>query len=804
MSNFYLSDSIEDLEQIFSDVRIEAANRQVLDKLQIALDVLGYAPDDAVSIEANAAGTQLTAEYSANPSADWSGNAKVVVDGSGLSTDPEDVDYTISAIRFTLTSSDAPNDWNQPLAEVDLGLQLTVAGDRAQSLAFSGYTIETGDISLSSSGSIDWQSSSSTVTLTDIRSTIVFDSDPGDTVVLTTVDFYMDGSLTFDLNAESISGTGKITEFGIRDEAGHHLYSEDLNISLIELIELAELDGYGGADLELIDSRLSDFWGYSDGVGDLNGDGWGDQLVSAGGQNSSGQWENYNYILFGGLNGWGDQAIDLAALDTGAGLRLDFSASTSLSSTSVSGVGDINGDGYADLSLSAYGKWESGSWSSKSFILFGKASGWQMPIDLSALTGSEGVELNFSGEQSTYLRAAGDLNGDGIGDLAVEAYGSNSSGIWESHNYFVFGKSSGWESEIDLATLNGIDGLRLNLSTDDYVHFGQAGDLNGDGIDDLLIDIYGASSQEYLLLGRTSGWEQLIGIEDMSSYESVLLPHYIFPDPDDILYTKGDVTLPEGIENVEVQGAIGLTVEGNSQDNRMVGGSGDDSFDGAAGHDTAVFSGSYADYTVTANSAGGGVTVSSTSDGTDSLVAVEVLQFSDQSIDLNTLFPAGEETTITAQFWKESAPLSGVNLELVDSSGMSSISTDINGGASTSVDLATTMAPSQSVSAGEEGSVNLQDAIMILKQIVGLEQFNEYQSVAADFDQNNDVGLNDAIGILKHVVGLPAPDPEWVFMESGATGPLANGALVMTPGDTRVELVGVLLGDVDGSYITQS
>ena len=736
MSNFYLSDSIEDLEQIFSDVRIEAANRQVLDKLQIALDVLGYAPDDAVSIEANAAGTQLTAEYSANPSADWSGNAKVVVDGSGLSTDPEDVDYTISAIRFTLTSSDAPNDWNQPLAEVDLGLQLTVAGDRAQSLAFSGYTIETGDISLSSSGSIDWQSSSSTVTLTDIRSTIVFDSDPGDTVVLTTVDFYMDGSLTFDLNAESISGTGKITEFGIRDEAGHHLYSEDLNISLIELIELAELDGYGGADLELIDSRLSDFWGYSDGVGDLNGDGWGDQLVSAGGQNSSGQWENYNYILFGGLNGWGDQAIDLAALDTGAGLRLDFSASTSLSSTSVSGVGDINGDG--------------------------------------------------------------------IGDLAVEAYGSNSSGIWESHNYFVFGKSSGWESEIDLATLNGIDGLRLNLSTDDYVHFGQAGDLNGDGIDDLLIDIYGASSQEYLLLGRTSGWEQLIGIEDMSSYESVLLPHYIFPDPDDILYTKGDVTLPEGIENVEVQGAIGLTVEGNSQDNRMVGGSGDDSFDGAAGHDTAVFSGSYADYTVTANSAGGGVTVSSTSDGTDSLVAVEVLQFSDQSIDLNTLFPAGEETTITAQFWKESAPLSGVNLELVDSSGMSSISTDINGGASTSVDLATTMAPSQSVSAGEEGSVNLQDAIMILKQIVGLEQFNEYQSVAADFDQNNDVGLNDAIGILKHVVGLPAPDPEWVFMESGATGPLANGALVMTPGDTRVELVGVLLGDVDGSYITQS
>ncbi len=98
-------------------------------------------------------------------------------------------------------------------------------------------------------------------------------------------------------------------------------------------------------------------------------------------------------------------------------------------------------------------------------------------------------------------------------------------------------------------------------------------------------------------------------------------------------------------------------------------------------------------------------------------------------------------------------------------------------------------------------AVDLLDAIGILKSIVGLTTLDANQKIAADFDNANDVDLNDAIAILKHVVGLPAPTPEWLFVNKVA--PVYNLADPMTidvTADTTVDLVGILRGDVDGSW----
>jgi hypothetical protein len=114
-------------------------------------------------------------------------------------------------------------------------------------------------------------------------------------------------------------------------------------------------------------------------------------------------------------------------------------------------------------------------------------------------------------------------------------------------------------------------------------------------------------------------------------------------------------------------------------------------------------------------------------------------------------------------------------------------------------------------------AVNLQDAIAILKMIVGLDVngagkvLSPYQAYAADFDSNGKVELSDAIAVLKHVVGLPSPDPQWLFFnEADMTVPgKANLSPGMVPalsvdmpsaGPIHVGLVGVLRGDVDGSY----
>lgn len=122
-------------------------------------------------------------------------------------------------------------------------------------------------------------------------------------------------------------------------------------------------------------------------------------------------------------------------------------------------------------------------------------------------------------------------------------------------------------------------------------------------------------------------------------------------------------------------------------------------------------------------------------------------------------------------------------------------------------------------------SVGLTDAISILKMIVGLNvnsgstALSPYQVVAADFNRDGTVGLTDAIDVLKAVVGLTAPSPTWTFMDArkvasnltmdsynnDKTKSLDNGW--MSPNmplnlntTTDVKLVGVLSGDVDGSW----
>jgi len=116
-------------------------------------------------------------------------------------------------------------------------------------------------------------------------------------------------------------------------------------------------------------------------------------------------------------------------------------------------------------------------------------------------------------------------------------------------------------------------------------------------------------------------------------------------------------------------------------------------------------------------------------------------------------------------------------------------------------------------------AVDLQDAIAILKMIVGLEvngagkPMSPYQALAADFDGNGAVQLTDAIDVLRHVVGLSAPAPTWHFADESSGTVAAITSHALSPGlapvisvDTssaiaplHVGLVGYLTGDVDGS-----
>ena len=90
------------------------------------------------------------------------------------------------------------------------------------------------------------------------------------------------------------------------------------------------------------------------------------------------------------------------------------------------------------------------------------------------------------------VSSAGDVNGDGFADLIVGAPAPRRRrDDGEGESYVVFGKAS-WAGtpSLDLATLDGTNGFRLiGIDADDFSghSVSSAGDVNGDGFDDVIV-----------------------------------------------------------------------------------------------------------------------------------------------------------------------------------------------------------------------------------------------------------------------------------------------------------------------------
>ena len=126
-------------------------------------------------------------------------------------------------------------------------------------------------------------------------------------------------------------------------------------------------------------------------------------------------------------------SLNLSALDGDNGFILNGIDGYDYSGQSVSGAGDINGDGFDDLIIGARGadNMAGDSYAGESYVVFGKSSGFSAGLDLSTLTGSNGFVLNGidSDDDSGFsVSGAGDVNGDGFDDLIIGAYRASPNG----------------------------------------------------------------------------------------------------------------------------------------------------------------------------------------------------------------------------------------------------------------------------------------------------------------------------------------------------------------------------------------
>jgi subtilisin family serine protease len=240
-------------------------------------------------------------------------------------------------------------------------------------------------------------------------------------------------------------------------------------------------------------------------AGDVNGDGFDDMLIGAKGNFESGVDAGQSYLILGKASGWSaDTPLSQADASFIGETQFDYSG------YSVAAAGDVNGDGYDDILIGAYGNDAAGSSAGKTYLIFGKAAGWAMDTPLSQ------SDASFIGEtQSSYsgysVAPAGDVNGDGFDDILIGAYVNNEGGDSSGQTYLIFGKATGWANNMPLSMA---DASFIGENSNDFSGFSvaPAGDVNGDGLDDILIGAYGnaaagiSAGKTYLIFGRTTGW----------------------------------------------------------------------------------------------------------------------------------------------------------------------------------------------------------------------------------------------------------------------------------------------------------
>jgi hypothetical protein len=217
----------------------------------------------------------------------------------------------------------------------------------------------------------------------------------------------------------------------------------------------------------------------------------------------------------------GDGFVDETGTDPYSDTTVSYGyGSYDFSGYSLQSAGDINGDGFDDAIVTSF-SYTAGSYSSTTYVVFGTADGTAPVGDVSELDGSNGFRLGGpADDQTVWATAAGDINGDGFADLLIGSYRSDGSSL----SYVVFGNGGNFAADVDATGLDGVTGFQIDTGG-----FGDgatswtsvADDVNGDGFDDLRVDVYSPHADgtytyaSYIVLGKAGGFGASVDVSSL-------------------------------------------------------------------------------------------------------------------------------------------------------------------------------------------------------------------------------------------------------------------------------------------------